>query len=309
MNLHTDELKTGDPKRKVLKDIFGFDDFRPGQEAAMDALLAGRNLLTVMPTGSGKSLCFQVPALVLGGLTVVVSPLVALMQDQVAALRLAGVAADSINSSQQRDDNIAAWRRAVAGETTLLYLAPERLMTERMLEALRKLDVRLIAVDEAHCISQWGPAFRPEYEALSRLRETQGNCYGWQYFGTFLKEPDVRCSACHYDWGGSAWLHFLRTGDERFSDEARVLTRHHADLDQYHVARINRTAEAHVANLREQGYAFARFTSRRLRLARHIESARLKNRLAQQHPRGDRRAGIMAFIKILVGPPGALRNQ
>ena len=166
MNLHTT-----DPKRKVLKDIFGFDEFRPGQEEAMDALLAGRNLLTVMPTGSGKSLCFQVPALVLGGLTVVVSPLVALMQDQVAALRLAGVAADSINSSQQRDDNVAAWRRAVAGETTLLYLAPERLMTERMLEALRKLDVRLIAVDEAHCISQWGPAFRPEYEALSRLRD------------------------------------------------------------------------------------------------------------------------------------------
>ncbi len=159
------------PKRQVLKDIFGFDAFRPGQEAAMDALLAGRNVLTVMPTGSGKSLCFQVPALVLGGLTIVVSPLVALMQDQVSALRLAGVAADTINSSQPRDDNVAAWRRAVAGETTLLYLAPERLMTERMLDALRKLDVKLIAVDEAHCISQWGPAFRPEYEALSRLRE------------------------------------------------------------------------------------------------------------------------------------------
>ncbi|HEY0302503.1 MAG TPA: RecQ family ATP-dependent DNA helicase, partial [Rhizomicrobium sp.] len=169
MNLHQPDL--GDPKRRVLKDIFGFDDFRPGQEAAMDALLAGRNLLTVMPTGSGKSLCFQVPALVLGGLTIVVSPLVALMQDQVAALRLAGVAADTINSSLGRDDNIAAWRRAAAGETALLYLAPERLMTERMLEALRRLDVRLIAVDEAHCISQWGPAFRPEYEALSRLRD------------------------------------------------------------------------------------------------------------------------------------------
>ncbi len=164
-------LHAPDAKRQVLKDIFGFDDFRPGQEAAMDALLAGRNLLTVMPTGSGKSLCFQVPALVLGGLTVVVSPLVALMQDQVSALRLAGVSADTINSSQPRDENVAAWRRAVSGQTSLLYLAPERLMTERMLDALRKLDVRLIAVDEAHCISQWGPAFRPEYEALSRLRE------------------------------------------------------------------------------------------------------------------------------------------
>ena len=157
--------------RRVLKDVFGFDDFRPGQEAAMTTLLAGRPVLAVMPTGSGKSLCYQVPALVLGGLTMVVSPLVALMQDQVAALRLAGVAADTINSSMDRDENVAAWRRVATGETRLLYLAPERLMTERMLDALAKLDVRLIAIDEAHCISQWGPAFRPEYEALSRLRD------------------------------------------------------------------------------------------------------------------------------------------
>jgi ATP-dependent DNA helicase RecQ len=158
-----------DPKQRILKDVFGFDDFRPGQAAAMDALLTGRHVLTVMPTGAGKSLCYQVPALVLGGLTIVVSPLVALMQDQVAALRLAGVAADTINSSIDRDENIAAWRRVTGGETRLLYLAPERLMTERMLEALCRADVRLIAVDEAHCISQWGPAFRPEYEQLSRL--------------------------------------------------------------------------------------------------------------------------------------------
>ena len=124
-----------------------------------------------MPTGSGKSLCFQVPALVLGGLTIVVSPLVALMQDQVAALRLAGIAADTINSSKDRDENVAAWRRAASGETRLLYLSPERLMTGPMLAALAKLPVQLIAVDEAHCISQWGPAFRPDYESLSRLRE------------------------------------------------------------------------------------------------------------------------------------------
>ena len=170
MNQQTAHL-SDDPKRRILKDVFGFDDFRPGQAAAMDSLLAGRPVLTVMPTGAGKSLCYQVPALVLGGLTVVVSPLVALMQDQVAALRLAGVAADTINSSIDRDENVAAWRRVTSGETRLLYLAPERLMTERMLDALSRTDVRLIAVDEAHCISQWGPAFRPEYEQLSRLRE------------------------------------------------------------------------------------------------------------------------------------------
>src|ERR1700742_1562807 len=139
-----------DPKRRVLKDIFGFDDFRPGQTAAIEPLLSGKHVLTVMPTGAGKSLCYQVPALVLGGLTIVVSPLVALMQDQVAALRLAGGAADTINSSIDRDENIAAWRRVTTGETRLLYLAPERLMTERMLDALSRLDVRLVAVDEAH---------------------------------------------------------------------------------------------------------------------------------------------------------------
>src|ERR1700759_4237546 len=113
-----------DPKRRVLKDIFGFDDFRPGQTAAIEALLSGRHVLTVMPTGAGKSLCYQVPALVLGGLTLVVSPLVALMQDQVAALRLAGVAADTINSSIDRGDNVAAWRRAAAGDNRPLYLPP-----------------------------------------------------------------------------------------------------------------------------------------------------------------------------------------
>jgi ATP-dependent DNA helicase RecQ len=169
MNLLVQHLAS---KRQILRDVFGFDAFRPGQEAAMDAVLNGRHVLSVMPTGSGKSLCFQVPALVLGGLTIVVSPLVALMQDQVAALRLVGVAADTINSSRARDENVAAWRRVASGGTRLLYLSPERLMTAPMLAALSKLPVRLIAIDEAHCISQWGPAFRPDYEALQHLRES-----------------------------------------------------------------------------------------------------------------------------------------
>ena len=124
-----------------------------------------------MPTGAGKSLCFQVPALVLGGLTIVVSPLVALMQDQVAALRLSGVDCRYHQFvAHPGAENVAAWHRTVAGETQLLYMAPERLMTERMLAALAKLPIQLIAVDEAHCISQWGPAFRPEYEDLGRLQ-------------------------------------------------------------------------------------------------------------------------------------------
>ena len=164
----------GSEARRVLKDVFGYDSYRPGQERVLTALLGGENALAVMPTGSGKSLCFQIPALVGGGLTVVVSPLVALMEDQVAALRLAGVAAETINSSHSRETNIAAWRRVAAGETRLLYMAPERLMTEPMLRALGGLPLRLIVVDEAHCISRWGPSFRPEYEQLAQLSERFG---------------------------------------------------------------------------------------------------------------------------------------
>jgi ATP-dependent DNA helicase RecQ len=160
-----------DAVRAVLKDVFGFDATRPGQDEAIAAVLNGRNVLAVMPTGSGKSLCYQVPALVTGGLTVVVSPLVALMRDQVEALRLSGVPAATINSDHDRAANVATWRRVQAGELRLLYLSPERLMTEAMLSALAKLGVQLFAIDEAHCISQWGPAFRPEYAALSALRE------------------------------------------------------------------------------------------------------------------------------------------
>jgi ATP-dependent DNA helicase RecQ len=156
---------------QVLHDTFGFDSFRPGQEEIIEAVVEGTNVLAVMPTGAGKSLCYQIPAIVLDGLTVVVSPLVALMRDQVAALNLAGVAADTINSSYERADNVAAWRAVADGTTKLLYLSPERLMTGEMLGALRDLPLRLIVVDEAHCVSQWGPAFRPDYEDLCRLKD------------------------------------------------------------------------------------------------------------------------------------------
>lgn len=154
---------------QILKDVFGYDAFRPGQEEVMNTILAGENVLVVMPTGAGKSLCFQIPALARDALTLVVSPLVALMEDQVAALRLAGVAAETINSSRPYDVNAASWRRVAAGESRLLYISPERLMTDRMLAALSRLPVGLLVVDEAHCISRWGPSFRPEYEGLSRI--------------------------------------------------------------------------------------------------------------------------------------------
>ena len=157
------------PKHRILKEVFGYDEFRPGQEPVINALLEGYSTLAVMPTGAGKSLCFQVPALVLGGITIVVSPLVALMADQVAALKLAGVAAETINSSRSRDENVESWHKVAAGEVTMLYMAPERLMSDRMLNAVEKLPLSLFAIDEAHCISRWGPAFRPEYGQLSTL--------------------------------------------------------------------------------------------------------------------------------------------
>lgn len=156
--------------QEILRKTYGFESFRPGQEAIVETLLDGRNVLAVMPTGSGKSLCYQVPALARGGLAIVVSPLVALMQDQVAALKLAGVSAETINSAASREENVAIWRKVAAGEVRLLYLSPERLMTQRMLAALQRLDVQLIAIDEAHCISQWGASFRPEYDMLQKLR-------------------------------------------------------------------------------------------------------------------------------------------
>ncbi|MCT4655899.1 MAG: DNA helicase RecQ [Cohaesibacter sp.] len=155
----------------VLKGVYGYDSFRGRQAEAITALLEGKNALAVMPTGMGKSVCFQIPAMIFGGLTLVVSPLVALMEDQVMALKLAGIAADSINSSRSREENVATWRKVASGELTLLYIAPERLMTERMLAALAKLPVKLIAIDEAHCISRWGPSFRPDYEGLTRLSD------------------------------------------------------------------------------------------------------------------------------------------
>ena len=161
--------------RRVLKSAFGYDEFRPGQEAAVSAVLAGRDTVVVLPTGGGKSLCFQVPALVLPGLTVVMSPLISLMKDQVDALTARGLPAAFINStltSSQVSDRLA---RVDRGEIKLLYVAPERFDFGRTAERLRKAGVSLLAVDEAHCISQWGHDFRPSYLRVRKVREALGS--------------------------------------------------------------------------------------------------------------------------------------
>jgi ATP-dependent DNA helicase RecQ len=153
-----------------LKRHFGFQSFRPLQREIIESLLAGEDVLALLPTGGGKSLCYQLPAIATEGLTLVISPLIALMKDQVDSLEEFGVPATFLNSSLSSDAYRQRWKDLAAGRYKILYLAPERLVTEEMLDALRSWNVGLIAVDEAHCISEWGHDFRPEYRELAVLR-------------------------------------------------------------------------------------------------------------------------------------------
>ena len=159
---------TASPK-SVLSDVFGYHSFRGDQEAAIAAALEGRDSLVLQPTGGGKSICYQIPAILMDGVTLVVSPLIALMQDQVAALRQLQVDAAFLNSTLSGDEQSAIYRRLASGEIKLLYVAPERLMQAQTIQRLQSVNVRLIAIDEAHCVSQWGHDFRVDYLSLGEL--------------------------------------------------------------------------------------------------------------------------------------------
>ena len=180
----------------VLREVFGFDTFRPVQNDVIDSVLAGRDTLAIMPTGGGKSLCFQIPALMFEGLTVVVSPLISLMQDQVRALTASGIEAVVLNSSLDSAayrENLKAVR---SGRAKLLYLAPETLFKGSTLQLLAGCRVRLLAIDEAHCISEWGHDFRPEYRQLAQVRTSfpEAVCIGLTATATPRVRDDIAAS-------------------------------------------------------------------------------------------------------------------
>lgn len=221
------------PARELLREVFGYAEFRPGQAEVIASVLAGRDTLAVLPTGGGKSVCYQLPALLLDGLAIVVSPLLALMKDQVDALARNGVAAAAINSTVPREEQTAILRGAAEGALRLLYVAPERFQDGRFTAALRGVRVSLLAIDEAHCISQWGHDFRPSYRDLGGVRARLGDPPVVALTAT--ADPKVR--------GDIAARLELRDADVRVAGFDRPNLRFHAVRVKSQKEKLDRVAE------------------------------------------------------------------
>ena len=198
--------------KEALKAVFGYDSFRPGQESVINAVLEGRDILAVMPTGAGKSLCYQVPAMLLSGITLVISPLISLMQDQVKALNEAGVDAAFINSSLSEKELNNTFKNAYKGHYKIIYVAPERLMSEGFISLAKSIEISMITVDEAHCISQWGQDFRPSYMDIAEFINILGKrpiISAFTATATQNVREDIICSL------GLSDPYFLVTGFDR----------------------------------------------------------------------------------------------
>ena len=155
----------------TLKNTFGFSQFRDGQEEIIRDIINEKQILAIMPTGAGKSLCYQLPAIISEKRTIIISPLIALIDDQISTLKESGIYAEKLHSNQSSDDLNASWYNFKSGKCKILYVSPERLMSDFMIRNLKELEVGLFVIDEIHCVSKWGQSFRPEYEQLSKIKD------------------------------------------------------------------------------------------------------------------------------------------
>ncbi|MBI1867484.1 MAG: DNA helicase RecQ [Methylocystis sp.] len=249
--------------RALLKSVFGYDDFRPGQAEIIEAVLAGAPVLAIMPTGSGKSMCYQLPAILDGGLTVVVSPLIALMRDQVRQMRAFGVPSATLNSMNSPTENDAARQAIQAGDLRLLFVSPERLAMASLIAELRRAGVRRLAIDEAHCVSEWGHDFRPEYREIGRAAAALGGVQAIGLTATadqatradiarrlFQTSPQIFLHS--FDRPNIA-LHFAAKDQPR-RQLARFLDKHRGSSGIVYCSSRKRTDEL-AASFAEQGHA------------------------------------------------------
>jgi ATP-dependent DNA helicase RecQ len=156
---------------EILKNVFGFSDYRYGQKEIIENILSKKQTLAIMPTGAGKSLCYQLPAVISKKKTIVIAPLIALIEDQVSSLKECGVNVEQLHSNQSREELTSSWNNFKNGKSNIIYISPERLMTDHMINNLKSFEIGLFVIDEIHCVSKWGQSFRPDYEKLSKLKK------------------------------------------------------------------------------------------------------------------------------------------